>query len=351
MKKTVAILIVNYNGRDFLPNCLESVFETEEEGVIKKVYLVDNLSTDDSIAWVKENYPQVHLIYSSYNSGYAGGNNLGWEHIKKTDADYLYLLNQDAQLTDNCLTTLVQYLDNHEEVVSGQPKIMLYPEKDKINSLGNIIHFLGFGYASYEGLKETQVEAKSGRINYVSGSNLMIKRSYLEKYGKLFDDFMFMYLEDLDFGWQIMLSGYQSHLVEDSKVFHQYEFQRSIKQVYWFERNRLYIVWKNYKLLTLLLLLPAGLFMELGQLFFAIQNGSLSHKLKSYLWFLNPLNVLKLVKDHIQTQKRRTVTDRFILQEFTGVIDFQPLDNPLLKYIANPVFKAYLSILRFIVRW
>jgi len=335
----------------FLPRCLGSVFNSAENSVDKDVYVVDNKSTDGSAEWIAQNYPQVNLIYSENNSGYSGGNNLGWQKINEVGTDYIFLLNQDAQLTDNCLSQLADFLDNNPKVAAVQPKILLWPETDKINSLGNVIHYLGFGYASCEGLLDKDVIPEPKPINYCSGSAFMIRPAALSSVGYLFDNFMWMYLEDLDFGWRLWLVGWQNYLVPGSLVYHQYEFNRSIKQYYYFERNRLWIVFKNYRLITLLLLLPAFIFMELGQIYYALINGSLGKKCTSYCWFFKPSSIKQFWHDRRRLQHSRKISDHELLQQFNGRIEFQPLASPLLKYFANPILNFYLVVLRLIVRW
>ena len=90
MKKKIGILIVNYNGLRWLSDCLTSVFTTVEPEVERQVYLVDNNSTDGSVAFVRDQYPQVQVIPLTENTGFAGGNNAGWRYIQQqSDCDYI----------------------------------------------------------------------------------------------------------------------------------------------------------------------------------------------------------------------------------------------------------------------
>jgi GT2 family glycosyltransferase len=160
-----------------------------------------------------------------------------------------------------------------------------------------------------------------------------------------------MYLEDLDFGWRTMLAGWDSVIVPEAVVYHQYEFHRSLKQYYYFERNRLWIIGQNYRWGTLLMLLPAIIFMELGQLFFAWRNHTLVAKLRSYAWLLQWQHLSQLMHEHARVARFRQRSDRQILSAFSGKILFQPLEGPLLRYIANPIFNAYLSLIRLLIIW
>lgn len=352
MKKNVAIIIVNYNGLKYLPACLGSVFNTTDDGVSKQVYLVDNFSQDGSVQWIEENYPQVNIIRAESNLGFAGGNNLAWQYLEKVNLpEYILLLNQDAQLTAGCLTTLVQYMDTHPQTATCQPKLLLWPETQKINSLGNVIHYLGFGYSDGNEITDQGISNQPSPVNYCTGAAVLIRSEVIKKIGGLFDDFMFMYLEDLDLGWRTRLAGYFNYLVPTSVMYHQYEFKRGMKQIYYFERNRLWIILKNYRLPTLILLLPAILLMELGQIFFACLHRTIKYKLAGYAWFLSLTNWQKLIIQRRLMRQIRRISDRQLISEFSGRIDFQPIDNWLLKYIANPIFACYRVLIKLLIVW
>jgi hypothetical protein len=232
---------------------------------------------------------------------------------------------------------------------SLQSKLLLHPDKQKINSLGNVIHYLGFGY-SQGCQKEDQANQEIGQINYASGAGVLISMQALEDLGGLFDETMFMYLEDLDLGWSLTLLGHQNYLIPDSVIYHKYEFDRGMKQVYWFERNRLWLLCKNYKLLTLLFLFPAWCLMEIGQLFFAWRHKYLKQKIKSYSWIFEASQWKILIRKRRFIQDKRVVNDRLVLKEFSGKILFQPLESTILN-IANEIFDTYFLIIRFFIIW
>lgn len=352
MKRKIGILIVNYNGLRWLSDCLTSVLTTVQPEIEREVYLVDNNSTDTSLAFVREHFPEVRLIPLTENTGFAGGNNAGWRFIREhSDCDYIMLLNEDARLTDGCLRQLADYLDDHDSCAAVQPKLKLWPDTNRINSLGNVIHYLGFGYTSANDLPDTDQLTTPQIINSCSGAAVMIRPEAVPLVGGLFADFMFMYLEDLDFGWRTMLAGWDSVIVPQAVVYHQYEFHRSLKQYYYFERNRLWIIAQNYRWATLILLLPAIIFMELGQIFFAWRNQTLKAKLQTYVWLLRWQQVQELIKAHNNVARLRRRTDRQILSAFSGRILFQPLEGFLLRSVANPIFNTYLSLIRLLIIW
>ena len=345
----IAILIVAYNGIDFLPICLNSLAAVQGEPFA--IFVVDNNSTDGTARYIEDRWENVHLIRSDSNRGYAGGNSYGWGHIQKEmpSVEYILLLNQDTIVTPDFLVPLTAALDTDATLVAVQPQLLLDPERNKINSLGNITHYLGFGYSSYNGSLIDAVAINRHPINYASGAAVLLRVSTIAKVG-LFDDFMFMYLEDLDLGWRLSLAGYKQELIPESIVYHHYEFSRGMRQYYYFERNRLWIVLKNYRLATIVILLPALLIMEVLQLVYAIMNGMALSKLRSYAYFLDVRNIRNLYVDRKKTQALRVVTDRSILRSYTGMIEFQPLHSPAVT-LSNIFFEFYRRLILLLIHW
>ena len=347
-KNKVIIIIPSYNGRQHLVELLPDLVKEDYQDLDLQILIVDNNSSDGSAEYLRENYPQIKLIINQKNTGYVGANNIGYEYAKQHEADFIYLLNQDTLVAPGFLQPLYNFAKNNK-FGSLQSKLLLYPDKQKINSLGNVIHYLGFGY-SQNCQKEDQNQQSITEINYASGAGEFISMQALADLGGLFDETMFMYLEDLDLGWSLQLIGYKNYLIPDSVIYHKYEFDRGMKQVYWFERNRLWLLCKNYKLLTLLSLFPAWLLMEIGQLFFAWRHKYLKQKIKSYSWIADASQWEILIRKRRFIQNKRVVNDRFLLKTFSGKILFQPLDNPALR-IANEVFDLYFLIIRFFIIW
>ena len=348
MKNKIIIIIPNYNGQKYFADLLPLLAQEKYLDFSLEIVIVDNNSADQSREYLENNYPQFTLIKNKENIGYVGANNKGYQYARKKKAKYIYLLNQDTVITKGFLQPLYDFAEKNE-FGSLQSKIKLYPQQDKINSLGNIIHFLGFGYTDQYQKKDNE-QQKIKKINYSSGAGVFISRKALEDLGYLFDETMFMYLEDLDLGWSLNLLGYYNYLIPESIIYHKYEFKKGRKQIYWFERNRLWIILKNYKLKTLILIFPPYLIMELGQLFYAWQHKYLLEKLRSYSFLFSPrqLKILKAKRKYLQ--KKRKVSDRKIISSFSGEILFQPLNSRALQ-IANFFFKIYYKVIRLLIIW
>lgn len=359
------MIIVCYNGLKYLPKLFGSIFSYQPKTVQPAVMVVDNASTDGSAAWLKENYPDLIVLSPGRNEGFAQGNNLGIEYAIRNNFDYVMLLNQDTIIEDGYLDKLMAKAESDPAIAAVQPKILLYPLTDLINSLGNIIHYLGFGYTSGHktpdsrlppldsargGLSEVEKPTPDYEINYCAGAACLLKLAVLKKIG-LFDKKLFMYHEDLDLGWRLLMAGYKNVIEPAAVVYHQYEFSRSIKKYYFLERNRFIVMFQNYKLLTLLLILPALILMEAGLFIFSFLSGWWPEKLKVYLYFFNPLNWLKIIQTRGEVQKLRQRGDREVVIKFSGLILHQEISQPLLEKVANPLFNAYWQVVKRLIIW
>ncbi len=344
----IAVIIPSFNGQKYWPDLLPQLAAEKYADFALHIIIVDDNSSDDSSAYIQQNFPQFDFIQSDRNVGYVGANNLGYRRALELGATYIYLLNQDTLIKPGWLQPLYDFAKLNR-FGSLQSKINLWPAQEEINSLGNVIHYLGFGYAGQLGIKDTQDQTIQ-RINYASGAGVFLPVAVIQKLGRLFDSSMFAYLEDLDLGWALQIMGYDNYLIPQSQIYHKYEFHRSIRQVYWFERNRLWVMLKNYHIATLVLIFPAWILMELGQLFFAAWHHWFLAKLKSYRWLFSASEWKKLSSERHLVQALRQRSDRSVAGEFSGQILFQPLSNPILK-IANIFFNIYWLIVKQLIFW
>lgn len=344
--KKIAIIILGYNSKQHLLDCLSSLVDLNYPKDRYGIFLFDNNSADDSVAYTKENFPQVKVIVNSENLGFAAGNNQASQYVLELGFDYVLLLNDDTISDANMLQELLTVAESDSLIGAVQARLMLWPEKEKVNSLGNKLHYLGFGFSD----TSPDFNLQPLEITYGSGAALLIKREMLEKIGLFQADF-FMYHEDLDFGWRARLSGYKIFLAPQAIVYHKYKFAKSIKQYYWMERNRFICLLKNYKLATLILILPALLIMEIGLFLFAIKRGFWREKLKVYTYFLQPDNWAIIKQARQQTQSLRKIKDKNVVSWFCGKITNQEIDNWLLDKIANPIFNLYWQIIKKLIIW
>ena len=132
----VAILIVSYRGQPYLCDCLDSIHAASTDTCKLHAVVVDNASPDQTSQLIQAQYPDAHLVQSSTNLGFAGGNNLGWQYIQQhlPQAQYVMLLNQDARLGDQGITPLIDFLQSHPNAACVQPAIMLHDNQTLLNS-------------------------------------------------------------------------------------------------------------------------------------------------------------------------------------------------------------------------
>lgn len=348
----LAVLVVCHDSRPHIEACLSSVLDSDDGEVEKRVVVVDNRSQDGTPQLVSSHFPQVDLVESDENLGFAGGNNLGWRHVEQTypEVEYLALLNHDTVVASGWLAPLVDYLDGNPAVGAVQPKILLHGEAGRINTVGTRCHYLGFGFmTAYRDLDRGQYETPR-RIGAPSGAAVVIRRSLVELTG-LFDEAFFMYLEDVDLGWRLTGAGMSSVCVPASVVFHKYRLDSDFGHYFFLERNRWLLLSSHYQWPTLLLLLPALLAMELGQLLFAARRRRLGDKLRAYRDLLRPSTLRHVRRQHHARQAARAIGDRERLAGLEAKLDFPAIDSPLVRYVANPLFGAYRWLVMPLIRW
>jgi GT2 family glycosyltransferase len=342
----IAIAIITYNSAAKLPDLLTSLKSQDYPVELLDFIFVDNKSDDNGVALIKEYFPTARFILNQENLGFAAANNQAYELAKDLNDDYLVLLNDDTIVAADWLTRLITTAESEANIAAVQSKLLLWPEKNLINSYGNAVTFLGFAYCN--DYRQPDKTGEPFEVPYPSGGATAIKISALDKIG-LFDEKLFMYHEDVDLGWRLRLLGYKVILEPKAVVYHKYSFAKAGYKYYYMERNRFYVEWKNFKLATLLLFIPACLAMELGIIFFAWRNGWLREKLKGYGWFFSHLDYVWQERQKIQRLRR--VSDREILRLFTGSIKFQDIDNPVLSKLVNPIMEAYFWLAKKIIFW
>jgi len=355
--KRVAIITVLWKSRQFLEAWFATLAKIDYPRERVDLILVDNMSSDGTKEYVEAmlanplpGLPNIKYMRQEKNLGFAGGNNLGFEYAITQGYDYVYLLNYDTRLDPGFLREVVAAAESDEQIGSAQSLLLFYPETELINSSGNMIHYLGFGFCGGSRVPVGQVNFSGyPEIAYPSGAGALIKTAVLRKVG-FFDEKLFAYHEDLDLGWNIMLAGYKNVLAPKSIVYHEYEFSRSIKKYYWMERNRFILFFSNYKIMTQLLISPAIKAMELGQFIYSIKSGWWLEKIKVYAWIIAPWHWPYIFKKHMRVRRLRRVKDREILEHFTGRIEYQEIDNWALRLV-NPVFDLYFRVIKAIMFW
>lgn len=349
MNKKILIIIPVYNGvADFLGDCFSSLRNINYPKADLEILAIDDVSRDGSAEFIKTNYPEIKIIVNPKNFGFAKSNNVGLQYALDRGFDYVYLLNQDTVAEPDFLAQAVEVMAGDNQIGAVQSKLLLHQNQKKINSLGNEIHYLGFAFAG--GHMSLDREMNIREIAYPSGAAVLLRCQALREVG-LFNPDFFMYHEDADLGWRLWLGGWKVMLAPKSVVYHKYEFSRSISKFFYMERNRYLVMLQNYKIATLLLILPAATLMDLAMFFYSFISGWWRQELGVYAYFFKFKNWHEIIKTRAVIQQKRKVKDKEIIKRFSGVIDFQDIQNPLLKYIANPFFNLYWQVVKKFIWW
>jgi len=288
----VSIIILNWNGKEYIKRCLDSVLKVKYPKDKLEVIVVDNASTDGSPEIIEREYPNVILIRNSKNLGYAMGNNIG---IKKATGEIIILLNNDTYVDERFIMEIVKFMKRPDVGIVGS--LLLYPSK-VIQSCGCKEKFLGFWECPGAGLtlEEGKSLCKDGmEVDYVSGAALAIKREVIDKIG-LLDPYFFAYMEDVDWCYRARNAGYRIVVAANSIVYH-YESaswrKMPLRKFYLDYRNKVLFICKHYpKLYILKYFLQYPVLFTLENIIKVIQRRTVTQRLSSRINNTKALKIL-----------------------------------------------------------
>ena len=211
---SAAIIITNWNGKDYLRVCLDSLRLQTHPNF--EVIVVDNGSTDGSLEMLREEYPAVRVLALDENYGFVIASNRG---AKATDADILVMLNNDTEAEPGWLEALCRALEEHPKAGSAASKMLLFDRRDTIHSAGDM---LGPDFMPRNrGVWEIDRGQYDDRIEIFGpcGGAAAYRREAWEQVGG-FDERLFMYLEDVDLAWRMQKAGWESVFVPEARVYH-----------------------------------------------------------------------------------------------------------------------------------
>lgn len=320
----VSVIIVNWNGRRFLENCLGSLSKIKYKNT--EIFFVDNASKDDSVAFVKKNYPNIKIILNSKNLGYAGGHEGAF---RKAKGELILLLSTDTIVEKNLLWELAKAIYSEKNIGAVMPKLLMYPDKNLIDSIGSF--FLASGIIYHIGRDKDQAKPqynKSMEIFSGKGACMLFKKEVLAKTG-LFDKDYFAYFEETDLCHRIWLSGNKVIYWPKTSVCHM--GGGASKQMvpsfilYHSYKNILCTYIKNLSLRYLIRVLPLTLVIyQCGFLVFLFTGKFRTAWAfqKSIIWNINNLPAT-LKKRKIVQNKIRTVSDDYFLPRITRNVSFR----------------------------
>jgi len=253
----------------------------------------------------------------------------------------------DTVADRHCLSALTAAATN--EVAAAQARLMLFDQRDRVNSLGNQTHFLGFGYCRDYGKIWSDGDKKISDISYPSGAAVWLRGAALRQVG-LLDEELWMYAEDQDLGWRLAAAGWRQVLAAEAVVYHHYDFAKTQERFYWLERNRWWVMLKNYHLLTLFLIAPAWLFLEIVLCAVAWKQGWLKAKLRAYAFWLRPATWRHCRFARRQAQSQRRLSEKELTKYFSGRLVYPELDGWLTR-LGNPFLAAYWQVAKRLIVW
>lgn len=252
--KPVSIIIVNWNGIDHLPVCLDSLKRQTFQDF--ETVLVDNGSHDGSVALVRQNYPWVTLIELSENTGFSGGNNEG---LKRSTGKYIVVMNNDTEAEADWLENLVKAADANTSAGQVGCRICSMHDHDMIDSLGHGICPDGMTRGRFRLQRWSQVKNEFQQVNemfFGTACVSLYRKAALDEVG-FFDDDMFAFAEDSDLGLRLRWAGWKAVIATDAVVYHKYSATGGVFspfKLYLVERNHYWVAIKNLPLKMLVLL-------------------------------------------------------------------------------------------------
>lgn len=302
----VSIIIVNWNGMRYLKDCLESLSKSTYKNV--EIFFVDNASTDESISYAEKSKLPLQIIRNKKNLGYAEGHEIAF---KKAKGAFVLLLSMDTIVMPTTIEVMVKTMCSEETIGAVQPKLLMYPEKNLIDSIGSFFLFSGMLYHFGREKKATNpLYNKQMEIFSAKGACLLFRKDMLEKTG-LFDKDFFAYYEETDLCHRVWLAGYRIVYIPDAVCYHtgggaSGKMVPSYIQFHAY-KNRLCSLSKNLSLSYLLRVLPATLFIYQLATIMYLATGKPAIALavqKSILWNITHISETLKKRKVIQTKTR-----------------------------------------------
>lgn len=250
----LSIIIVNYNARDYLEQCLKSIHKSL--GKLKaKIWVVDNASTDGSPEMIKKNFPQIRLIENKENIGFAGANNIA---LQRCSAPLILLLNNDTLVPEGATAKMVEVMQGDNSIGALGPRLIFEDGSVQI-SYGHMVSFwneawqkfLQWGARKKTGLIKNSIENRSKKSCYpqwVSGACILLRKEALDQVG-FFDENFFMYNEDVDLCYRLRQKGWKIFYTPEAEIVHlegKSASNEAEKVLIEYRRSQLYFYSKYY---------------------------------------------------------------------------------------------------------
>lgn len=277
---SVAIVILNWNGRLFLEKFLPSVKASLYANL--KIIVADNASEDDSVSFIQANYPEIELILNGKNEGFAKGYNVA---LAKVSADYYILLNNDVEVTKGWIEPVIALMESDKKIVACQPKILSYEQRNQFEYAGACGGFIDkLGYPFTRGRIFDTCENDHGQyedciqIFWATGAALFVRASVFHELNG-FDETFFAHQEEIDLCWRMQRKGYSVYVVPSSVVYHVGGGtlpMDSRKKVFLNFRNNLIMMTKNLSFAEMVWKIPVRILLDIIAAYKYLIDGNFS---------------------------------------------------------------------------
>ena len=315
---TVSVIVLNWNGRRFLPECLDSLAAQTLRDF--EVVLIDNGSADGSAQFIRDHYPWVKLVELPENIGFAAGNNRG---LEAATGEYVVALNNDTRLEPEFLAELLAAAQAFPKAGMVAAKMLNYFEPGRIDAVALKVGVNGLGYNIGYGERDAGQYDDGVKAFGPCGGAALYRRTMIESIG-FFDPDFFAYYEDFDLAWRGRLAGWDCACAPRALVHHVHSAtsgEGSPFKVYQTHRNKWYVIVKNWPRALILRHLPALLFADVASFALALARGCGGAALRARLDFLRNLPLL--------LRKRRAVQGARILSASEVAALFSPHEHPV----------------------
>ena len=253
----LSVVIVNYNVRELLSECIKSV-NTALTGIDGDIYVVDNNSSDGSVDYIRDHFPDVHVIANSDNQGFAHANN---QAIRQTNSDYVLLLNPDTVVFEGTIRGCVDFMDAHPQCGGVGVRMLtregtVAPESRRAIPTPWVAFLKMLGFTRKYYMSHLPWD-KPGQIEVISGAFCMLRHKALDQIGLLDEDF-FMYGEDIDLSYRLLKGGWENWFLPYDIIHYKGESTQksSFRYVHVFYQAMLIFFRKHYAHLSFLISLP-----------------------------------------------------------------------------------------------
>lgn len=333
---SISFIIVNYNGKDHLKECFNTLNKLNYPKDKLEFIMVDNGSDDGSVEYVKNRHKNVKIIQNSINEGFAKPNN---DAAKVAKGDYIALINNDMKIDSNWINDMLESLDKckDDKYVCIGSKILNW-NGTKLDFAGGGVSFYGHGYQNDFGMDVDEANIKYAEdrdIMFACGGSMLIDRKVFLQVGG-FDDDYFAYNEDVDLGWRLWLLGYKVRFCHKAICYHKHnstskKLNKSKLEVI-SNRNTLYTIFKNYdedkvyKVLSAALLIKSYNVDDYSKEEFS-SNKDMKIQSEVMVEFTNNMKKMEPKRKYIQ--EHRKMTDEEFISKFMDRV----YDNQLIKFL------------------